>query len=652
MSQLFYEKIGLRIALGFLTLIIVIIGFSGLIAYQAHLSYRELEKQLTQDHERYEAVMQLEYQIAQLRRAEKNLMLNLNLPSMVAENIREWTVAKTALQQRLIKLGQLLGQNNAKDLHIIRENLARYQDGILILIDHIQHQKFENSADANRSFTPYKSFIYNLESTISKLSVASEQRELSSIQQLDDLRQHRLIQLAFVSSCLIIFCALLAYSVTRKSLQIGRQFAYQTDHDTLTGLLNRRGFARTLSLAQHQQGALLYLDLDQFRLINDLCGHSAGDDLLRLLGHRFAALVERSAGVLAHIEGDEFAIFLPQQDTQSAQSFAEILQQQVQAIPFIWQNRNFALNIAVGIAIKESDSQFHELLLRAHTACSIAKERGQGQIAHAIEFDQRHQQLQQDMSWAAKLPEMLEQNRFVLFYQQMLALQDTAELEPHAEILVRGLDEQGKVVPPGLFLPAAERFNVINRIDRWVSQTFLNQILPEKVVFGINLSAASLADERFLETLLMWIKQSAVPAEQLCFEITETAAMTEMKAASHFITSLKALGCRFALDDFGSGFSSFSYLKDLPVDYLKIDGSLIRNIENNRADEVMVTAIVQMAKSLELKVIAEFVENNQQIEILRRLGVDYAQGFGVHKPEILPSQLTQSETPSGVSASI
>ncbi|QZA78063.1 EAL domain-containing protein [Deefgea tanakiae] len=308
----------------------------------------------------------------------------------------------------------------------------------------------------------------------------------------------------------------------------------------------------------------------------------------------------------------------------------------IQNHPFSSQGRIFSLNGSIGICIWDEKTHYKDLVARADTACYIAKERGTGQIAHSNDVDNQHEELQSNMNWAAKIPQMLQQDRFVLFYQKMENLQNPSAPTGHAEILIRGIDEEGKIVPPGFFLPAAERFHLINRIDRWVAQSILKQQLPANMLYAINRSGPSLADHAFLQSLVEWVKASHLPSTHVCFEITETAAMTDMDSAKLFISTLKALGCRFALDDFGSGFSSFSYLKDLDVDYLKIDGSMIRNLERNESDVALVTAIIQMAKALKLCTIAEFVENDIQKEILCSLGVDYAQGYAIHKPEALP----------------
>ncbi len=455
------------------------------------------------------------------------------------------------------------------------------------------------------------------------------------IAHIDTLRIQRLWLLAGATLLCLTLSGVLAFFITRNSFKVSKVLEHRSKHDPLTGLLNRHGFENEIKHHTSKTGALLFLDLDQFKLVNDLCGHSTGDDLLTLLSQRFASSLPDTA-LIARLGGDEFAIFLPTCSKILAEDAAQKLLTLIQNHPFSSQGRLFALNGSIGISILEEKTHYKDLIARADTACYIAKERGTGHIAHSSDMDYQHEQLQLSMSWAAKIPEMLQHNRFVLFYQKMENLQDPATTTGHAEILVRGIDEDGQIIPPGVFLPAAERFHLINRIDRWVAQSALQRQLPANMLFSINLSAPSLADAAFLETLVEWVKTSTLLGTLICFEVTETIAMTDMKSAKRFISTLRALGCRFALDDFGCGFSSFSYLKDLDVDYLKIDGSMIRNLERNESDVALVTAIIQMAKALKLRTIAEFVENDTQREILRTLGVDYAQGYAIHKPEALP----------------
>ncbi|WP_273431964.1 bifunctional diguanylate cyclase/phosphodiesterase [Chitinibacter tainanensis] len=632
MSELIATRLGLRIGLAFAGLVLLTLLFGLLMGNEINHSYQQLAQELSRQHRTYSSVQTLRADFGDLRRFEKDVFLAVDIPEHASFKWRQWNQELNQAYVRLGQLEQTLPEQKPLALAQLRSALDEYKNGFLTVAEQVLAGRFRSAEEANRAFLFRRTFIHQYQNAIDALIHYSEQQEQLLLRQLDEIRVRRLWQLAGALCTLLIISSLVAVFITRNSLRVGRELEYQATHDSLTKLLNRRGFE--MQLASAHRGAILYLDLDQFKLVNDLCGHSAGDELLSLLALRFGRLLPTQAS-MARFGGDEFCIFLPNADASQASELAQQLLREIQNYPFVWQGRLFSLSGALGIAIADGQQSLREHIMRADTACAIAKERGTGQIAFATEVDQQHHQLQSQMSWAAQLPQMLQQDRFVLFIQHMQALKSTGaphSVPDHAEILIRALDEQGEPVPPGQFLPAAERFGLIGKIDRWVTRTILQQALPPHTIYGINLSAASLGDHAFLHTLREWIQASPTPAQQWCFEITETAAMTDIQAARHFVSTLKQLGCRFALDDFGSGFSSFSYLKELDVDYLKIDGSLIRNLERNASDLALVTAVVQMAKALRLKIVAEFVENHHQLEILRDLGVDYAQGYAVHRP--------------------
>ncbi|MCI0654646.1 MAG: EAL domain-containing protein [Methylococcaceae bacterium] len=441
--------------------------------------------------------------------------------------------------------------------------------------------------------------------------------------------------------------------ITREYM-LTEQLNYQATHDPLTGLINRHEFERRAnrlisSLRQDKtEHALCFLDLDQFKVVNDTCGHGAGDEMLRQLARLLLTIV-RKHDTLARLGGDEFGILMEQCSLDQAHRVAELLQKAIQEYQFNWEGRNFRVGVSIGlVAIAGGMNNFTELLKQADAACYMAKDRGRNRIhvyhPEDIELATRHGEMQ----WVARIYRALEENRFCLVAQPILSLR--GETADRYELLLRMVDEEGRLAPPGAFLPAAERYNLVSNLDRWViketlrllsrNRKFLNGIHS----FSINLSGQSIADEAFLDYVLDQFREANLPGDKICFEITETAAISHLGKAGQFISRLKQFGCSFALDDFGSGVSSFGYLKNLPVDYLKIDGMFVRDIVNDPIDYAMVKAINEIGKVMGMQTIAEFVENDEIKGMLKAIGVDYAQGYGIGKPEPLEELLSGSES--------
>jgi len=424
--------------------------------------------------------------------------------------------------------------------------------------------------------------------------------------------------------------------------KLSNQLSFQATHDALTGLINRSEFERQLenlldgASSQHTEHALLYLDLDQFKVVNDTCGHSAGDELLRQLTARIQCRV-RESDTFARLGGDEFGILLENCPLDQAVHLANVLLNEVGSFHFSWLDKSFSVGVSIGlVAINDSSGNSARVLSAADTACYAAKDKGRNRVQvyspDDIEMAQRHG----EMHWVARIVKAFEDERFHLYCQPIVPLQPAASAqERHIEILLRMEDENHKMVPPGAFIPAAERYNMMVEIDRWVVKNVFGWLLANaelNVICAINLSGQSVNDERFLAFLIEQIRVRGVAPHKLCFEITETAAISNLAKASSFIKTVKALGCSFSLDDFGSGMSSFSYLKNLPVDYLKIDGSFVRDMLNNPIDCAMVESINHIGHVMEIKTIAEFVENQLIMEKLLAIGVDYAQGYSIAKP--------------------
>ncbi|MEN8165045.1 MAG: EAL domain-containing protein, partial [Acidobacteriota bacterium] len=422
-----------------------------------------------------------------------------------------------------------------------------------------------------------------------------------------------------------------------------REMAFQASHDTLTGLLNRREFesrvgeALTNATFTGRQHALCYLDLDAFKVVNDTCGHSVGDQMLQQLSAVLEATA-RGTDIIARIGGDEFGLLLTDCTMDEAEERAGAFLQTVRDYRFLWQGRIFEVGVSIGIVPVTKDSpRFNELLGAADAACFVAKERGRNRIhiSHPedVEVAARHHEAQ----WVERLNRAIEGDEFVLYRQSMIPLQD--ENRPKiVELLLRLLDN-GEIILPGRFIPAAERYRLMPSLDLWVIRrafAYIRQDLAAdnegRQLYSINLSGQSLADRTILDAILTEFDRNDLDPTRLCFEITETAAISHLASAQAFIGVLREKGCSFALDDFGSGLSSFRYLKDLQVNYLKIDGSLVRDVEKDSVHREMVAAIHQIGLAMGLSTIGEWVETEASLEVLKNIGLDYVQGYCLEYP--------------------
>lgn len=424
---------------------------------------------------------------------------------------------------------------------------------------------------------------------------------------------------------------------------------YMATHDPLTGVFNRREFERQLRKAlhnaQHQDTelTLLYMDLDQFKVVNDTCGHKAGDVLIKQLSQQLNDVVGQK-GLLARLGGDEFGVLLQaeQANDQNAYLLANKILNVVQQFRFIWENRIFTLGISIGLV--PFDKQVHspeQLLSMADSACYMAKEQGRNQIHTYSKKDDKIQRYETELHWVSLINKALSEDRFALYYQHYHPLAKLAQ-GYHYEILLRmrGDDDQ-QLVSPALFMPAAERYNLTAQIDRWVIEHYFRWLAqhPEHkerlVRANINLSGHSLGDKELRLFVLNAFEKYGIPYHKVCFEITESMAIIKMDETLQFIKTFHQLGCRFALDDFGSGFSSYGYLKSLPVNYVKIDGGFVKDLLQDPVSMAMVNSIKDVAKAMGMKTVAEFVESKEIMVELGKMGVDYAQGYGVAKPAAL-----------------
>jgi len=440
-----------------------------------------------------------------------------------------------------------------------------------------------------------------------------------------------------------------------------KELLHLTYNDPLTNCANRRSFERRLKsllktlVDETQSHALCYIDVDQFKVVNDTCGHVAGDELLR----QIALLLEsqiRASDLLARLGGDEFGVIISNCDPEHSVKLAEKLRNKVKSHHFVWQSQSFDISVSIGLVpINLSSCNMSEILKNADAACYVAKDAGRNRV-HVYEANDQELALRYgEMQWVSRIQTALKENRFVLFGQKICSLKNT-EQNTQYEVLLRYIDESGKFVLPMAFIPAAERYSLMQNIDKWViarslkslaKATKLNKI--KNTMLFINLSGQSIGEPEILDFIKDKLQQNNVEAKLICFEITETAAIANLSQANEFINQLRNLGCRFALDDFGSGLSSFGYLNNLKVDYIKIDGHFIKQIKTDPLSRVIVDSINRIGIILNITTIAEFVEDHEIIKELKKLNIDYAQGYGIHKPtplnELLNLEINSENKP-------
>ena len=446
-----------------------------------------------------------------------------------------------------------------------------------------------------------------------------------------------------------IIGSVMVFHDVSKDSRLVRQLSYQASHDTLTGLLNRREFENRLTTAiesirdnSDESHALLYIDLDQFKVVNDTFGHTAGDALLQQLSEQIQTKI-RSTDILARLSGDEFGILLERCDEERAIAVAEAIRGSIEGYRFEWQDSFTTTRCSIGVVLVTSDNaDVAGLMSSADVACYTAKDMGRNQVHFYRDSDTslRHE----EMKWVSRITNAVEDDRLELFFQPIISIgQVEGEHCGHYELLLRMRDENGNLVGPDQFIPAAERYNLMPTLDRWVIHEALTELADRsegesaKYTLAINLSGTSLSEDRFLEFVVDELERQKLPPGAICFEITETAAISNLARVVHFMQTLKGLGCKFSLDDFGSGLSSFTYLKNLPVDYLKIDGHFISNVAEDSVDESMVRAIHEVGNAMGIETIAERVESRKVLDKLGSLGVEFAQGYYIARPASVAS---------------
>lgn len=438
--------------------------------------------------------------------------------------------------------------------------------------------------------------------------------------------------------------ALVTFRDVTSIKEMSQVIEYQASHDALTGLMNRdEFFARMKEITSDAQKngvhhTLIYLDLDQFKIVNDVCGHLAGDELLRQVSSDVLDLISAEEFLVARLGGDEFGVLLLNVGLSHAMGVAKSVLHSLNR-KFIWQKNAFHITASIGIVpVGGANVETYGILSAADDASYLAKEEGGNTIKVYETADYTFLKRRGEMQWISRLNHALDDDQFVLWGQPIVATNGTPV--DHLEILIRMVDTDGGLIRPADFIPAAEKYNLMPAVDRWVLTRALDRLADldaqgRNPVFSINVSGASLADESFLDHVERQIRDHAVDASQVCLEVTETAAIANLSRAISFMKKLKKLGVTFALDDFGNGFSSFSYLKALPVDYLKIDGSFVKGITEDPIDRALVAAVNNIGHVMNMKTIAEFVKDAATVRILEEIGVDFLQGYEIAKPSPL-----------------
>lgn len=446
----------------------------------------------------------------------------------------------------------------------------------------------------------------------------------------------------------------LVFRDVTEASRLSREMEFQAMHDTLTSLGNRRAFEHLLAQAfaatrdATAHHCVCYLDLDNFKVINDTCGHAAGDELLRQVARLFLAHLQPQ-DLLCRLGGDEFGILLWQQDLQQALQLAERMQQGLAAFRFCWRDHVFSVSVSIGAVMLDAATESVGALLQAaDSACYVAKDGGRNRIHVYAENDPALAQRYGVMEWVSRIEHALQHDRFELFGQPITRLGPAHGSQPHGlhcEILLRMRTADGQLVSPGEFMPAVERYHLAARVDRWVIKNALAWMAEHQdrvELCCINLSGQSVGDAAFLSQVLQAMDQTSVRCDRLCFEITETAAMGDLAAANRFFHALRARGCQFALDDFGSGLSSYAYLRELAVDMLKIDGQFVKHMADDPVSFAMVKSIHEIGCLMGKKTVAEFAESQAIVNLLTGLGVHFAQGYALGRPAPIDELLLET----------
>ncbi|MEM8843524.1 MAG: EAL domain-containing protein [Pseudomonadota bacterium] len=561
-------------------------------------------------------------------------------------------------QSRLMHVETELSEEQTRN----RLTLELLQEGVVITDHNLEIAHMNPVAESLTGWPAYEAKGHKLDEVIRLID--SEKRERmtvpvefcleetrtmqisESLHMISNDNKEHAIELTIAPNCLPdsnTKGAIVIIKDLSETRRLANEIQHRASHDTLTGLLNRQEFEYQLersisSAATHDvQHVLCYIDVNQFKIINTQAGHTAGDSILKDVARILRAKI-RSIDYIGRLGGDEFAILLVNHSLENARRTAQSLTDEFQNRRFTWEGQTFELGLCTGIVpVTKESPEPAQMLTRAELACFSAKERGRNQVHVYRNDDDELSRKHAEILRAAGITGALEEDRFKLYCQPIVSLSLGNRSTKHYELLLRLRDQNGNIILPGSFIPAAERYGLMPNLDRWVIHTALHsyeETFGEKsgVHIAVNLSGNSLNDDKLLEFIKNELDSSGINPQKVCFEITETAAINNLTQASHLIKELKALGCCFALDDFGSGLSSFTYLKNLPVDYLKIDGSFVTDMSNDTIDYAMVDAINQLGHVMGIGTIAECAESEEVVDQLRKLGVDFAQGYAMGSP--------------------
>jgi diguanylate cyclase (GGDEF)-like protein len=572
----------------------------------------------------------------------------------IFKQLLEYTIIYDDTREGLTSLGanareqEILKQINDAD-KLVAQSYARVRGALNAAQTNLPtlHAELDTAQHKELVLLSHLNDLVKLEKLLAEEAVVHHQ------QQYDETRKLLIIIVGTAFALSIIISAIVAARVAKANERI----AHLANHDDLTGLNNRRSFElhlkQTIATAQRSEmaHALLYLDLDRFKLVNDTCGHHAGDQLLIQLTSMINERL-RKGDLFARLGGDEFAIIAQASSFSDIRQLAEELRVLIHEFTFYYEDHNFNISLSIGLTpINGKVTDLEQVLADVDSACYMAKQGGRNRIHITHDDDTELVAYRSSLAGIQAIRKALAEDRLTLFFQPVFQICEDSTRIAHCEILLRVRSENGELYSPARFIPIAEKYNVMTEIDRWVFSHVIDWLAEHQSQFKVprllvNLSGLSFADEDFSDFIVERLSRGDVNPNSLAFEISEGAAVRNFQKAAKFIERIRALGCELALDDFGSGFSNFAYLKQLSFDYLKIDGSLVADIASNKIDRQMVAAIHQIAQTVGARTIAEFVEDDESLQCLREIKVNYAQGYGLRRPaplEQLANELAESK---------
>ena len=632
----------LFVTIGFLTVLVLMFTLVTVALLQLQATNDSMEHLIEHTNKKTAAAHDMRDAIRLRTSSLKTMQLTADIFARDAEHLRfiDHAGKYRRARERLVRLGMDEKENmlNEQLSQLARASQPYNEMAAELLMSDAPREQIEpvikHAVALQRIMLDKLEELVNFEERSTREALAASRAHYRSTRQL-------LIALSIIALlCSVIVARKVISHVSVKN----RQLSYQASHDALTGLINRREFEvrldRAIGIARTQSAshALLYIDLDQFKIVNDTCGHAAGDELLQQLSGVLLSSV-RYRDTLSRLGGDEFGMLLENCPLDKAVSIANDLLKLTDAYQFTWNQSIFSVGMSIGVVpIDRTTTDIASAMSAADSACYIAKEAGRNRIQIAHLGDRKLQQRQGEMQWVSRLTRALEEKRFELFYQPIIPCAHRHNTIRQIEIMLRLIDEDGSIIAPAAFMPAAEKYNLSANIDRWVIASTLDWLAANSgdgslpLTVFINITGQTIGNSEMLRFIINKMDETGVAPESVVFEITESTAITNITSATSFMLTLKGCGFRFSLDDFGSGLYSFTYLKKLPIDFLKIDGTYIRDVLSDPVDYAMVRSINELGQLLGKETIAEFVESLDVAEELRSIGIDYVQGHAYAKP--------------------